>query len=461
MRPRSHVAALAGLAILMAQCWRLDPAPSPGGQEPVRLCLSGELEGRIEPCGCAMGQLGGLARRAFYLGKHPFDLRIEGGNIADGSSELDLLKYSKTVEVLASMTGYDALAVGPRDLELNYPDWSRVLHRLAAPVIASDLECRDAAWPARPFVEKPVRSQRVRIAALTMAVPDTWPQGAPEVALLTPAQGWQRALADCAPDTLRVLLVHAEVATVTRLANSLQPPPDLVIGVNEEFHEPPTEATLVGQVPVVFPGVQGRMLLDVTLTRRPPGPRIGYQVIRLEGSETKPDTTQDERVRASITQHRFEVRDQGILQKLAGRRPTRNGAEFVGSVACGQCHAAAFEVWTNSKHAAAWATLVAAEADPKRYGWPVTAYPDCVGCHSVGYGRESGFAGTQDTAQLVNVGCENCHGAGSRHVAEPEQVKLGRVGDGMPSKPCFGCHNTEQSPGFDFAVQWRKIVHGK
>ena len=76
-RPR-HAAPLAlllaGLPLLAADCSQ-DPrrevaavasAPASAGTR-VTLRLSGSLEGRLEPCGCASGQIGGLARRSFRL----------------------------------------------------------------------------------------------------------------------------------------------------------------------------------------------------------------------------------------------------------------------------------------------------------------------------------------------------------------------------------------------------------
>ena len=48
----------------------------------VRLRLSGHLEGRLEPCGCASGQMGGLARRAFLLRQdRNYDILIDNAYV--------------------------------------------------------------------------------------------------------------------------------------------------------------------------------------------------------------------------------------------------------------------------------------------------------------------------------------------------------------------------------------------
>ena len=106
-------------------------------------------------------------------------------------------------------------------------------------------------------------------------------------------------------------------------------------------------------------------------------------------------------------------------------------------------------------------TLVDAENDPQRYGWPVTKYPDCVSCHVVGYGQESGFISAEKTDHLTDVGCERCHGPGLDHVTSGGAKKLGIIGGVTPSVMCTQCHDYEQSPEFVYGDRWKVIEHGK
>ena len=91
-----------------------------------------------------------------------------------------------------------------------------------------------------------------------------------------------------------------------------------------------------------------------------------------------------------------------------------------------------------------------------RYGWPVTHYPDCVTCHVVGYRYQSGFVNPEETPELKDVGCEQCHGPGSKHV-EDDTVKM--TTRGVDS--CIECHDFEQSPGFaeSYQQRWKEIEH--
>ncbi|MEC8653548.1 MAG: cytochrome c family protein, partial [Planctomycetota bacterium] len=117
--------------------------------------------------------------------------------------------------------------------------------------------------------------------------------------------------------------------------------------------------------------------------------------------------------------------------------------------------------WQQSKHAHACQTLLDAENDPQRYGGPVTKYPDCVSCHVVGYGQESGFINAEETAHLTDVGCERCHGPGLDHVTSGGAKKLGIIGGVTPSVMCTQCHDYEQSPEFVYGDRWKVIAHGK
>lgn len=485
-RPRHVLAAALPAAILLAtlaQCGD-EPAAHSGGAVPaaaptmpapaqpilgerIHVIVSGSMEGRLEPCGCASGQLGGLPRRMVHVQEvRGADLLLEGGDLVHGTTPLDHEKAITAVNVLFGMTTqYDALGVGPRDLLLPLADWGGFLSAYNAPVVASDLETVDTPFQPRAFVEKDVRGTKVRVVSLTMRLP-TLPAGAPALPLrlLDPAAGWRRGLLDAPASTMRILLVHDEPQRVRALAKELQPPPDLVVGIDDTHHEPPAQPELVGNVPIVFPGIRGRYLVDVQVGRTASGAALpAYEVVPLRGSETKPDAGQDPAARKVILDHRQWVADQKLRETMADRLPTANGATFVGSTACGSCHVQDHELWKNSKHGRAWQTLVDAETKSARYGWPVTKYPDCVGCHVVGYQQKSGFVSPEATPDLAGVGCEQCHGPGSAHAAAPTVAKMGRVGGAgsTASIVCTQCHDFEQSPDFDYLKRWAIIEHGK
>ncbi|MCR9244139.1 MAG: cytochrome c family protein [bacterium] len=441
-----------------------DPAGAAGDR--IKLLVSGSMLGRLEPCGCASGQLGGLPRRMQHIGEQrDYDLLLEGGNLVAGSSLLDLAKASTMLLVLFQMQHpYHALGVGKNDLELPMDDWLEYLQM--APTVASDLETDLETWPGVPFVEHEVRGQKIRVASFTHELPaapetgDAQPKAAP-FRLLGADRAWPRAMAGVADATLRILMFHGPDTAARALIPTLSPRPDLVVCFDQSYSEPTAQPETVDGTPLVFPGIRGRVMLELTLARGDDGPSLGYRHVPLPASKTIPGGGGDPDVKQMLLMHREDVASQKLLQALANRKPTPNGAEYVGSQTCSACHQEAYKAWKASKHGHAWQTLVDAEKDPKRYGWPVTKYPDCVACHVVGYGDQSGFVDMQQTPLLADVGCERCHGPGSKHVTGPASNPLGIIGGLPKSQLCVQCHDFEQSPDFLYGTEWAKIQHGR
>lgn len=451
-------AAEAGSGTHTAVASTQDPTQPPADR--IHLLLSGSLSGRLEPCGCASGQLGGLARRIQHIGeRRNYDLLIEGGDLVEHATELDPLKLMTIRQVLVDMGQYDALGVGPKDLALPRDQWSAFL--AGAPVVASDLVAKAEDWPAKPFVKKTVRGLEVRIASLLLELPEALRGPDSGLELLPPAKAWERALDGADAATRRILLVHGDDVQIRKLLPTLKPRPDLVVGIDATVVEPPHAPTPIDDVPVVFAGTRGRVLLDLWLHREGELPRAVCETIPLAGSKTVPGGGGDPQVKDVILDHRRFVQSNEVLAHMVRQLPTPNGSAYVGSSACKVCHPTAYEAFAKSKHAGAWDTLVKAEKDPKRYGWPVTAYPDCVSCHVVGFREQTGFVSPEETPDLLGVGCERCHGPGLAHVQAGGKQALGIFGGVTKSQLCTQCHDYEQSPTFLYGERWPLIEHGR
>jgi hypothetical protein len=251
-------------------------------------------------------------------------------------------------------------------------------------------------------------------------------------------------------------MVHGPTETVAAMAK-LAPRPDLLVAINGAHHEPPGAPEVVGGVPVVAPGTRGRFLLDVTVAREGGASTVTrYEPIPLAGSQTAKGAMEDKDVVALMLQHRQTVKDAGIRELMAEVEPTPNGEEYVGTSRCIACHPKAGEVWQKSRHGHAWQTFEDVMASG-RYPWPVTHYPDCIACHTVGYGQKSGFVNPERTPDLRGVGCEECHGPGGAHVKMPSATPMPTVTVDV----CQRCHDFEQSPKFDWDTYWKKIEHGR
>ena len=94
---------------------------------------------------------------------------------------------------------------------------------------------------------------------------------------------------------------------------------------------------------------------------------------------------------------------------------------FEGRKKCSSCHKSQAESWGQTAHSKAMDSLkpnTKAEAkkkaklDPKK---DYTKDKDCVGCHVDGWGKEGGYTIEDPSKFTSGVGCESCHGPGSKY----------------------------------------------
>ena len=116
---------------------------------------------------------------------------------------------------------------------------------------------------------------------------------------------------------------------------------------------------------------------------------------------------------------------------------------FTGSDVCGGCHEKAYSIWKGTDHSRAYETLArrGRERDP-----------ECLACHSVGFGYDGGISGDMEKG-LMGVGCESCHGAGDEHVRSPRERKM------HLDVNCRSCHTADKSPKFNYEGYLDKIRH--
>ena len=144
------------------------------------------------------------------------------------------------------------------------------------------------------------------------------------------------------------------------------------------------------------------------------------------------------------------VKDYGLLEKVP-KSQLPQGLSYSGSDSCGFCHDYEFEKLAGLKHANAYQTLVEVGSEYD---------PECVECHVVGLKYESGFVNADSNMGLRDVGCENCHGPGSNHIAH--YTSGSDIVDRSSFEfGCDHCHTSEHSPLFQSkqAEYFKKIIH--
>ena len=81
------------------------------------------------------------------------------------------------------------------------------------------------------------------------------------------------------------------------------------------------------------------------------------------------------------------------------------------------------------------------------------ATAECVQCHVVGFDRPGGYVNAQTTSKLKDVGCESCHGYGTRH----EMFK--NTGGKVAEAVCLTCHTPANDQGWNYAAKLPRVSH--
>ncbi len=435
------------------------------------LVISGEQEGYLQPCGCTDGQLGGLGRRYDLVEK----LKAKGwpvaavdlGNLihdpagSRGGPEQEKVKFDTALKALAAMN-YQAVALGPEDLKLGVMETLGVLLNLKGPrFLAANLVPGDGfEATVRPTSEFRVGPVAVGVTAVidpasfqALADPD-------KAALLTlkqPDDVLPGALASFAKGTaIRVLLVQGPVEEGRRLAEKF-PNFDLVVS-RSRFEDPDERAEVLngGKTLLINVGRKGKYAGMVALD---PGstPKVRYFRQPLDGRSFR----EAESMRVLIDEeYQAILKAVGVVEKA-----TRNtnlaypaGATYAGAESCQSCHPNTFAKWSTTKHARAYLALT---SNPKRNR---EFDAECISCHTTGFPYKSGFVSTEATSHLKGNQCENCHGPGSLHNAEPDNLAYRKpmamtAATADSTGFCTKCHDADNDPHFAFASYYAQIFH--
>jgi len=123
-------------------------------------------------------------------------------------------------------------------------------------------------------------------------------------------------------------------------------------------------------------------------------------------------------------------------------------SSYVGVEVCSSCHLEERAFWNKMRHAKAYDTLV---SQHKEFNL------ECVSCHVTGYEKPGGST-VVHVENLTAVQCEVCHGPGSRHVADPSDMKL--IDLEPPRTMCASsCHHPPHvGPTWNVDEAWPKII---
>ncbi|HID75817.1 MAG TPA: hypothetical protein EYP56_07450 [Planctomycetaceae bacterium] len=436
------------------------------------LVLTGCQNGYLEPCGCAgLDRMkGGLGRRHTFMSelrnKRSWPVvALDVGGLIKGFGRQAEMKFHTTVSAMQLMQ-YETIALGANDLRLPAAE----LLAVAAPVDGKTLFVSGNVALFKFEYGMTARYEVIRAGGrkvgVTAVLGKSFQQkiNNPELEIIAP----EEALAELVPVLkpqcdLLVLLAHASRDESIALGKAF-PEFDVVVTAGGPA-EPPLDLAHIDGTSALLVEVGQKGMYAVVLGFYQ-DEAVRYQRVPLDSRfPYSPD------VKLLMVNYQDQLRQVGFeglgVRPVPHSRREELGA-YVGSQKCQSCHEVSYRVWRKSGHARAWRTLV--HLDPPR-----THDPECVSCHVVGwnpeyyYPYETGFWSEEKTPELVDVGCESCHGPGEAHVKAEMgsdlalQRKLQQAVtltlEDAKKQQCITCHDGENSPDFKFETYWPKIEH--
>lgn len=393
------------------------PDPScQAADETATVFFTGNILSTLKPCGCAAGQLGGFERRAAVLQKARPDSRfvIDTGNLLAAQTDQDVIKFGIIIQAM-SMLKYDLVNMAAGDLKI-----AKDLGLLDnTPFSVISYAAEDDKVPVR-------HTKRLKIGKgsilVTVATADTDLGQTPRISKLFPKKTTQ--------PQLNILLLNNCDNDIAGIADI-----DIVdVVVCPTFSDEPriVESKETGPLTISV-GRLGKYVGRLTVTIGAGGkPKLDYSSVAVdEDLPTDPDLVE------LYEDYQFMVEMENLLERIE-RVPPPDGAEYVGSETCLDCHEDEYEKWSSARHSHAYQTLVDSGS---QYD------PECIECHVVGMNYETGFVSQDSPKDLRDVGCEVCHGPRSLHV-DAVSFDEPNPEPAMPLFKCGQCHTPEHSPGF-------------
>jgi hypothetical protein len=496
------------------------------GKPDLVIVLSAEEHGYLLPCGCSHPQKGGLERRynfmQFLRAKGWPVMALDLGDVAQDKAPVDVLanlqqlpKYKYSMLALKAMD-YTAVGVGPIEANNLFALYGHyAANEKNPPVLAANLHGRETEYPGpneTRFVKDPAFKDYV----------ETTPKGSDLKVFITSIMGAKNAESrpkddlvqfDAGSSSLKTLQKTADKADIRVLlyegytmfgkngkaeavaCSDSFPNYQILVALSGEHDEPPGQPLAVrgGQSIIVTLGHKGKYVgvVGVYKTGKPAAPYdFKYQLVELGEKYLTPQNEEKGHPILSLMEdYTAELKADNYLTKYAQRKhplqvvhpgDPKNKPLYEGSEACKECHAYAYKVWSKpsppdeKNHNKAYQTLVKAQRPSNRQ-----YDPECIVCHTVGFGYDSGFFDADKTAILKNVGCENCHGPCSEHIIAEKTnnatAKAWRQAINpwkyLPANQqlkqkemmCMKCHDSENDVNWAgqnaFADHWDLIKH--
>jgi hypothetical protein len=421
----------------------------------LELLFTCDVDGRIEPCGCFSGQMGGLSKiKTMVSGLNTADgLIFDIGNAIAGQEDYHVIQHKYILQAFHSIK-YNAVNIGHQEALLPLAS----LHKIkqfsndkSLPMLSANLRSKaDQKLIFEPYTIITKGSKKFGVIGL---ISPKISNGSLDenVLIQEPRLAISEFISelDKKVDAI-IVLGFLSTEEMEALADEFYEI-DFILGGNVK--ESSQQLTKRNQSHIYYTTNKSRTLGQISFTMAPEI-KINDQQINM----AFPNIIDNLEIKKMSDEYRNEIRVTALnIDKISNNADFIPGVKnlnyYVGSESCMTCHESEYNIWSKTSHAKAFHSLQVKNSD---------ADPTCIKCHTVGLGTESGYQRSFKDKKLINVGCENCHGPAGLHVDE-FKARSKRVFkfNQVVAEDCTKCHYGEFSRPFNFNGFWEKIKHGK
>ncbi|MDF1751927.1 MAG: multiheme c-type cytochrome [Verrucomicrobiales bacterium] len=442
--------------VLITSCEKKPEVP----QGPLQIYFTADVNGRLEPCGCFTGQYGGLTRIDTWLDyRDPTaaSLRLDVGDALKGTADYDLIHYEHLAKGFQHLN-YQALNVGAREASLSLAELKEIAAKTGAPLISANLVDDQTGTPVLPPYRM-VESQNRKVAVIGLVDPasvtNTLGEGLAVQAMETSLTNLLSKIATEHSPDLTILLAFTDEAKLRSLAQQFY---ELDIILGGDVPQPSQELIIENESVILFTTNEARAVGDLKFEltgRQITKPAFDIHLMQETIPQSPAILALSKSYRDLVRTTKLDIDDPASADNEAIIPGGGFGHSYVGSESCAACHPKATAAWKKSRHAHAFSTLTKSSTD---------ADPNCIVCHTVGFGEVSGYRREFGADKLTNVGCESCHGPGSEHVTQRalgDPTKVTFQFRPLGASDCTKCHHGEFSRPFKWDEFWPLIQHGK
>jgi hypothetical protein len=392
----------------------------------VTVFFTGNIHGSLKPCGCSGGQLGGLDRRPAVFNSMPQQKRllIDTGSIVETDSEQDLIKFSIIMQAF-NMIEYDLVNLTREDIEI-----AESVGMLGD----SEVNFISAFGAEEEFAQRYqneflLNGEHIIVSVVTLDLESR------------PIEFIREAFPQKTDKkNVNILIINKNDNSIISSISEMDIIDCLICP--PEYDEPIIISDPDSKLLAFSVGKNGRYICLLQINTIPNEDNLNLSFNYIPVSE---DIKQDIDLKNLYKDYQQTVKAFNLLERNKPNYPLPDGLRYTGSESCesADCHDDPYKhqweyvTWLGNAHAQAYATL---EKVGSQYD------PECIVCHVIGYDYESGYISEEKTPHLKNVGCEYCHGPGSKHNENPYEYPTTPIPDTI--ELCKKCHTPEHHGDF-------------